>query len=136
MKDAILMALASLTQEGTFNYLRPNMKTQQTHETGDQTLGRVSKHTPGPWAQDPTGDTGWYLIGTPNRPIATIEESDNYEQEQANARLIVSAPDLLSVCQAFADFSFTDYEARFNTAAALGRLVMLKRRARSIIAKT
>src|SRR6266478_2045718 len=53
-----------------------------------------SAHTPGPWFQDPTDDVGWWLIGTRERPIATIERSDNDVEEHGNAELIASAPSI------------------------------------------
>lgn len=50
-----------------------------------------SKHTPGPWAAQ-KGRTTWH-VGTESRGVASIY---NYGEEEANARLIAAAPELLS----------------------------------------
>ena len=63
----------------------------------------MSKHTPGPWKtvarNYPIADTGDYdgcwevLTGDPKKPIVQIwGDSD---EDEANARLIAAAPDLL-----------------------------------------
>ncbi len=57
----------------------------------EQPVPAQAQHSPLPWNQDPTGDVGWWLIGTSDRPIATVENSDNDEVEQANAEFIVRA---------------------------------------------
>jgi hypothetical protein len=61
----------------------------------------MSKHTPGPWAQDPTGDIGWWQIGTLDRPVATVDAGDFWPiaEAQANARLIAAAPEMLAACR-------------------------------------
>lgn len=53
-------------------------------------------HTPGDWSQNPTGDVGWWLIGTPDAPVAEVDTAFVDEAEaKANARLIAAAPYLL-----------------------------------------
>ena len=50
------------------------------------------KHTPGPWAvEHPYGEGGIYVSGTNTALIAKI-----YHEQEANARLIAAAPDMLA----------------------------------------
>lgn len=61
---------------------------------------KTTNHTPGPWALSPYNN-----IMSRNGTIAKIEQMPgNYDSEQeANAHLIASAPDLLSALQAVMD---------------------------------
>jgi hypothetical protein len=61
-------------------------------------------HTPGPWQVSPYGN-----ITSKSLTVAKVEQMPgNYESEkQANARLIASAPDLLSALE----FLLADYIA-------------------------
>jgi hypothetical protein len=71
----------------------------------------MSKHTPGPWKtvarNYPIADTGDYdgcwevLTGDPKKPIVQIwGDSD---EDEANARLIAAAPDLLEALRRLLD---------------------------------
>lgn len=71
------------------------------------------KHTPGPWSNDPLQPTIWANDG--DLKIATVEDLPWVENaitgrrqsqsgvEQANARLISAAPEMLEALQACAD---------------------------------
>lgn len=58
------------------------------------------KHTPGPWRIGSPGPNGCYTVGT-ERGLMTamvahsINEPDQAEQAEADAKLIASAPELL-----------------------------------------
>jgi hypothetical protein len=59
-----------------------------------------TKHTPGPWKINPRASL--HIVSNDNKTIASCSSSqngDNLETEQANARLIASAPDLLEALQ-------------------------------------
>lgn len=65
----------------------------------------TAKHTPGPWKaerlegdHDLTGDN-WAVTGPGNCFIADVNDADDGDNE-ANARLISAAPDLLAVANA------------------------------------
>lgn len=66
-----------------------------------------SKHTPGPWiyyADLPSTDPNWHIVTTTNkmRVLANVHIEPGNEMDEANARLIASAPDLLAaltLCQ-------------------------------------
>lgn len=69
---------------------------------------KTPKHTPGPWrAWDPEGRGGDAIpiIDSHGAMFAAVEAIDitdeqAHEQQQANAQLIVAAPDLLAACNA------------------------------------
>jgi hypothetical protein len=63
--------------------------------------------------------------------LRNVERIKALRKQRDQAREQVKT--LMAVCKSFSGFSFTDYEARFNTTAALGRLVILKRSARAAI---
>jgi hypothetical protein len=78
------------------------MKTQQTH-------------TPAPWDLEPIpypedGDDGWYLHRADQEPI--FISSDEVSPE--DARLIASAPELLSALQEILLHTEEDTELRFS----------------------
>lgn len=69
----------------------------------------MSEHTPGPWTTNHSEHDAPYQdikIKTEHRTVATVWIDDapvhdyNAEQE-ANAKLIAAAPDLLAVCELF-----------------------------------
>jgi len=64
----------------------------------------MSKHTLGPWEiAPPHQTTGWGLcIRSSSRILARMVGRDQ-DQKKADARLMVAAPDLLSVCKELAD---------------------------------
>lgn len=65
---------------------------------------KPAQHTPGPWQNDPLQPTIWTADG--QTKIATINDlpwvtgKSNWMTEQANARLIATAPELLEACRA------------------------------------
>lgn len=56
------------------------------------------KHTPGPWTAEGFEGMGWGIYATDEEPV--VWEMGGIDNE-ANARLIAAAPDLLKACQAF-----------------------------------
>lgn len=66
----------------------------------------MSAHTKGPWVAEDRGDPGleWVeVVGANERSIADVGNSaanDWSEEDEANARLIAAAPDLLGACEA------------------------------------
>src|SRR5688572_22997275 len=74
------------------------------------------RHTPGPWVQDPTGDIGWWLIGTAEREVAEARGEDRFSgmtagEARANARLIAAAPDLLAALKELVDWQGVEHQA-------------------------
>jgi hypothetical protein len=60
-----------------------------------------TKHTPGPWRYEPGTKT---IRAVPsNYWLATMDSWDGAVDNNANARLIAAAPDLLAALQALAD---------------------------------
>ena len=63
-----------------------------------------SKHTPGPWrVRLSTPEEGyycWWIYDADDREVTTVDGRD-----EANARLIASAPDLLAALKAFPGFT-------------------------------
>ena len=63
------------------------------------------RHTPGPWRMGTPGPNGCYTVGT-ERGLMTamvahsINEPDQAEQAEADARLIAAAPELLQMLSA------------------------------------
>jgi hypothetical protein len=63
-----------------------------------------AKHTPGPWSYDPAsfwkrpGLRGFKVYGPDSKSIAAYSSAGNRnaEEQEANARLIAAAPDLLA----------------------------------------
>jgi len=56
----------------------------------------MSKHTPGPWAWDVDYDV---VLGSNKSTVCKIATGEDREEEDANARLIAAAPDLLVACR-------------------------------------
>lgn len=66
------------------------------------------KHTPGPWEiRDPYGrPSSVGLIGPADQsPVCCITGYHGIETSEANARLIVTAPDMLEALKAMTDFA-------------------------------
>lgn len=61
----------------------------------------MSRHTPGPWKAEAGGREPLVLAGlTPVAQVFALGESiDDAAEEEANARLIAAAPDLLEALQ-------------------------------------
>lgn len=60
---------------------------------------RAPKHTPGPWAHVWREDRGNFRIGPDDgktMPVASTVNQGDRENEEANARLIAAAPELLA----------------------------------------
>lgn len=56
----------------------------------------ASKHTPGPWALDYEGPARLAIIDKDNRILALGNlQCEDGDQDEANARLIAAAPELL-----------------------------------------
>lgn len=57
-----------------------------------------AKHTPGPWFVDRLSEHGYLLV----KPVGgqVVAQIDPVEEEEANARLIAAAPDLLDALKA------------------------------------
>jgi hypothetical protein len=90
----------------------------------------MSKHTPGPWKtvarNYPIADTGDYdgcwevLTGDPKKPIVQIwGDSD---EDEANARLIAAAPDLLEAMISFTNSAYIKKHHPKRYAAAMAAI--------------
>lgn len=60
-----------------------------------------AKHTPGPWiyyADLPSTEPNWHIVTTANkmRVLANVHIEPGNAMDEANARLIAAAPDLLA----------------------------------------
>lgn len=62
-----------------------------------------AKHTPEPWNYELNDDTIYWQDEDGNRyAICKIDEQDDYEHQQANARLLLAAPKLLACLEKMA----------------------------------
>lgn len=87
------------------------------------------KHTPGPWiTDDHFSDDRHVMNGNGNGPayIAKIPltnsigiRSDAYKSQEANARLIAAAPDLLAALQGFVERQMTVGQRYTNEGQAM-----------------
>jgi hypothetical protein len=86
----------------------------------------MSKHTKGPWAVH-EWSSGWSIYGGRSPLFAGIEvariaaEDDERERQNADARLIATAPDLLEACEALtatAREGTDGYNAAYRSALA------------------
>ena len=66
----------------------------------------MSKHTPGPWSY--VGETHGFYVGKPGIRLAAVMGAGGVEEEEANARLIAAAPELLDIVQRFVTTSRGD----------------------------
>ena len=87
-----------------------------------------TQHTQGPWSNDPTQPTIWANDG--DLKVATVSDlpwvngKSDWQTEQANARLIAAAPDLLAALEAWLAVSLcTDLEPEHvvNARAAIAK---------------
>jgi hypothetical protein len=68
----------------------------------------MSEHTPGPWEWEKDDLGIWISAVAYPQPIAKMGTFEHFPQE-ANARLIAAAPDMLTALQAASDlFTITD----------------------------
>ena len=60
----------------------------------------MTKHTPGPWNQKWSENTGWHIYSTTvageRGLICELEDDFDEATRESNARLIAAAPDLLA----------------------------------------
>ena len=69
-------------------------------------------HTPAPWILDDLGDK-WDLITetkNPHGPSWIAEIISGYDGDEANAKLIAAAPELLEACKAMAEYISGQWE--------------------------
>jgi len=61
-------------------------------------------HTPGPWKAMKT-EHGWHVGPQPDGVCSIWDNTDSatHATQEANARLLAAAPDLLEACEAIAD---------------------------------
>jgi hypothetical protein len=75
-----------------------------TYRTIERTEKENNMHTPGPWkfysVGRPSHPDGIYLILTDNDVRAIVETFHDSDEDEANARLIAAAPNLLEALQA------------------------------------
>jgi hypothetical protein len=63
-------------------------------------VSNQTKHTPGPWQIRSGGNTGKFFVEQSQGAEVTICFVDtNLRSNEANARLIAAAPDLLAACE-------------------------------------
>lgn len=61
---------------------------------------KATGHTKGKWKALPLGDKGLLNVAAPDGPVAfTGTAKRSKEENEANARLIAAAPDLLAACE-------------------------------------
>jgi hypothetical protein len=101
------------------------------------------KHTPGPWSNTPLQDTIWANSG--NTKVCTVADlpwkehpitgrrSSDAETEQANARLIAAAPELLEACKMLS--SLAPSNEGIGGHAPIGAFFIAAQKARAAIAK-
>lgn len=94
-----------------------------------------SKHTPGPWKAYGFMITGgdFRQVADCNMPVGTPgrEEDATVDEDQANARLIAAAPDLLAACEMLIsdpseEWSQTEFDRRIGAARDLARAAVAK----------
>ena len=61
-------------------------------------------HTPGPWTIEGTRDSDEFWVVKDEGPVCEISQTFGYpDADEANARLIAAAPELLAIVQHLAD---------------------------------
>ena len=94
-----------------------------------------SKHTPGPWRAYGFMITGgdFRQVAECNMPVGTPgrEEDATVDEDQANARLIAAAPDLLAACEMLIsdpseEWSQTEFDRRVGAARDMARAAVKK----------
>lgn len=76
----------------------------------------MNKHTPGPWFSQ-YDDNGFYEIGSEAVSLRVAFTYSEYDTDEANARLIAAAPDLLAALQTakiLLEASYLDHEGTPN----------------------
>jgi len=73
-----------------------------------------TKHTPGPWiyyADLPSTEPDWHIVTTANklRLLANIHIEPGNAVDEANARLIAAAPELLAALEALLQANYPAY---------------------------
>lgn len=68
----------------------------------------MSKHTPGPWALK--YGTQIFSAADPHINVATANRFSSLEAQQANARLIAAAPELLAMVESLRGYLTDGYE--------------------------
>jgi hypothetical protein len=75
-----------------------------------------NEHTPGPWHYDGQA----YIFGPKTEMIAMIRGTGEGLPEDANARLLAAAPDLLAACKmAVNDYTYSNHELWTSTCQVL-----------------
>lgn len=74
-----------------------------TPDNYDSRDSAITQHTPGPWsaiAGQRCDDCATYIVqAADHREIVAVLDSYSSQLDEANARLIAAAPDLLTVCE-------------------------------------
>lgn len=82
-------------------------------------------YTPGPWIDLGRGT----IVDTRRTPVAVTCFRTNGAPEEANARLIAAAPELLAALKAFMDISYNTEDSNFDD------VCLARRKALAAIAK-
>ena len=72
-----------------------------THKQGEAVAQKMAEHTPGPWEYDGSGKYyhgRWIRHNGLLIAQLSLEASMHPKEQEANARLIAAAPDLLTAC--------------------------------------
>lgn len=68
----------------------------------------MSKHTPGPWNVDYSGPARIAIVGAGDRILAFCNlQCEDGDMDEANARLIAAAPDMLEALEEFDQWATT-----------------------------
>jgi len=70
----------------------------------------MSKHTPGPWEAHAWGDADWEILSK-DQTVADIHGGNDHAAEEADARLIAAAPDLLACLKNLVNRRLIRYDA-------------------------
>ncbi len=88
-----------------------------------------TKHTPAPWVlkPDPDADNRWDMVVVSDHRYIQCE-GRTYEEAQANAQLIVAAPELLEALKLVMKHAIYDYETNDDiiNAAAIANAAIAK----------
>lgn len=89
----------------------------------------MSKHTEGPW-QLIDASRGWVITANDGLyDIALVRDIGN-EDNQANANVLVAAPDLLEACEALASIQYIEQAAAGPLKEALLKAIAAIKKAR------
>ena len=98
-------------------------------------------HTPGPWkfGKELTARSGEWLVsfdaGSKGRGIAIAETRAGSGNEEANARLIAAAPDLLAACKSMIEWDDREKDHAVDFSARMSLCEAAFNAARAAIAK-